>query len=102
MPGFNGSGPRGQGPLTGRGMGACAGPERTFFSQGRGMGFGMGRRGGIRGGGRGFGFGVGFNPNFGLEETPEQTLDRLQKEKDFYEERMRFVDTEISHLKKGS
>ena len=37
MPGFNGSGPRGQGPMTGRGMGACAAPEGTFSPQGRGM-----------------------------------------------------------------
>ena len=43
MPGFNGTGPRGMGPMTGRGMGPCG---RGF---GRGMGYGMGY-------GRGFGW----------------------------------------------
>ena len=40
MPRRDGTGPRGIGPLSGRGMGNCAVP----FS-GRGMGGGMGRRG---------------------------------------------------------
>ena len=35
MPAFDQTGPRGMGPLTGRGMGPCA--------RGRGMGFGRGR-----------------------------------------------------------
>lgn len=34
MPGFDGTGPRGQGPMTGRGLGRC----------GRGLGFGRGWR----------------------------------------------------------
>ncbi|MBN1942659.1 MAG: DUF5320 domain-containing protein [Phycisphaerae bacterium] len=40
MPGFDGTGPMGQGPMTGRGLGPC----------GRGMAF-------RRGGGRGLGYG---------------------------------------------
>lgn len=98
MPGFNGSGPRGQGPMTGRGMGACAAPEGTFSPQGRGMGLGMGRRG-INGGGcRCF----GFWSNTPQQETPEQILDRLQREKNHYAQRAQDIDAQISNLQKGS
>ncbi len=69
MPGFDGTGPLGQGPMTGRGMGYCGGhrptgvyPEAVVAYQapyywgrgirgrfgrgfGRGLGRGMGRRG---------------------------------------------------------
>ena len=52
MPGFDGTGPRGQGAMTGGGFGNCAGG----FSQGLGQGFGQGRgRGAGRGLGRGYG-----------------------------------------------
>ena len=82
MPGFNQTGPRGEGPMTGRQMGKCndSGAERRDFvegreldnlnaSEGRGMGRGLGRgRGrGVRGFGRGIGLGLnrGFEPLFG-------------------------------------
>ena len=54
MPAGDGTGPRGEGPLTGRGMGRCAGyPTGGYASvPGRGGGYGFfGRRGG---GGRGW------------------------------------------------
>lgn len=64
MPAGDGSGPRGEGPLTGRAMGRCAGYPAGGYAttQGRGGGYGFfGRRGGRggygfygRGGGRGF------------------------------------------------
>lgn len=44
MPAKDGTGPMGQGPLTGRGFGPCAGdmPVRRGFGQGFGRGFGRG------------------------------------------------------------
>lgn len=56
MPGLDKTGPMGQGPMTGRGMGSC----NQQLNPGRGMGLGLGRgfRGG-RGRGRGCGFGMG-------------------------------------------
>lgn len=54
MPAGDGTGPRGEGPLTGRAMGRCAGyPDGGYATApGRGGGYGYyGRRGG---GGRGF------------------------------------------------
>lgn len=60
MPGFDGTGPRGQGPMTGGGRGFCAVPYsgqrpyygRGFYGRGAG-GFGRGQGFG-RGGGRGW------------------------------------------------
>ena len=60
MPGQDGSGPRGEGPLSGRGFGPCG----RGLARGRGLGRGLGRD---------FGFGRGF----GLREPVE-----LSKEKD--------------------
>ena len=55
MPNFDRTGPHGQGPMTGRGMGRCGNGAGTGagFGQGRGFGGGQGR-----GFGRGFGFGL--------------------------------------------
>jgi hypothetical protein len=59
MPGRNGTGPRGMGPMTGRGMGFCAvsetqGYTNTGAGQGFGTGTGRGRSFCGRGGGRGW------------------------------------------------
>jgi len=58
MPGFDGTGPRGLGPLTGRGRGFCLTGISPVSAQPvsiyRGRGFGRGR-----GGGRGMGRGRG-------------------------------------------
>ena len=52
MPGFDGMGPTGAGPRTGRGLGRCTGGPVGRFGAGRGRaGFGFNR---------GFGFGRGF------------------------------------------
>ncbi len=64
MPGFDGTGPLGMGPGTGRGLGPCGAGVRGWFGPrwfpgfgrrwfGRGRGFGRGWFG--RGRGRGFG-----------------------------------------------
>ena len=71
MPGFDGTGPRGQGPRTGGGRGFCspgigAAPYSGYYhwgypTQGNpyASGFGVGRGGFPRGGGRGRTFGGG-------------------------------------------
>ena len=46
MPGFNQSGPEGQGPVTGKGRGMCQRTDYSAFSgvgRGRGRGMGMGQ-----------------------------------------------------------
>ncbi|MFZ5596509.1 MAG: DUF5320 domain-containing protein [Bacillota bacterium] len=44
MPGFNGSGPRGNGAMTGRGLGYCM----NYVGNGMSRGIGLGRGGGLR------------------------------------------------------
>lgn len=44
MPRLDGTGPLGQGPMTGRGLGRCAGaqPAAGWLGRGRGLGLGLG------------------------------------------------------------
>ena len=85
MPGIDRTGPAGQGPMTGRRMGACASndyPENDVrFNSGRGLGRGF--RGGFnrnRGMGLGLGYGFGYKHGFQnqnlepLRETSEKTI----------------------------
>jgi hypothetical protein len=71
MAGGDKSGPDGRGPMSGRGLGYCAGTDRPGYEadaapagRGRGLGRRFGRGAG-RGYGRGRGFGNGFGPGFG-------------------------------------
>ena len=75
MPGFDGTGPAGMGPMTGWGQGYCNpsltayGPAPAwgpggYWGAGYGRGSGLGRGFG-RGQGPGRGFGRGFGPGFG-------------------------------------
>ncbi|HCE44000.1 MAG TPA: hypothetical protein DET40_10665 [Lentisphaeria bacterium] len=81
MPRGNGTGPMGMGPMTGRGMGFCAGYDvagftNPAFGRGCGMGFGRGRGMGFR---RGGGFGLmrlGMNPIAYQEQRPEPELEK--------------------------
>lgn len=100
MPGGNGTGPWGAGPMTGRGMGFCSGYSvpgfmNTMAGFGKGMGFGRGRFGG-----RGFGrmflgwqrFGQ-FGTNFSSEPVNEkdslkQTAEALKSQLDQINKRL--------------
>jgi hypothetical protein len=87
MPGFDGTGPRGMGSMTGGGRGYCSqGYERRGFGSGRGrqsggfrsnFGFGGGRRRGFRGFSR---FDspdmYAYNPNY--EVSPEEAKEDLK------------------------
>jgi len=88
MPFGDGTGPLGQGPMTGRGLGYCAGNGTPGRFYGRGFGRGWGRgmgRGFGRGMGRGWGFGwFGFNP---------------VNEKTALENRVRFLEEELKYAK---
>jgi len=66
MPQRDGTGPRGEGPLTGRGLGRC--------QKGRGVAGGWGR-----GGGRGRGFGRGLGMGRGLAPRVDPPQSDLQK-----------------------
>lgn len=65
MPGFDRSGPYGEGPMTGRGLGRCN-PNLENINPDEYNYYGVGRGGYPRGGGRGFGWGGGRGRRFGF------------------------------------
>lgn len=93
MPRFDGTGPMGMGPLTGRGMGYCTGTRRPIG------GFYGRRRSG------GFGFGRGFaaynesyyNNNPQYTEKPSKQL--LLDQKKYLEEELASINKQIDALK---
>lgn len=87
MPGRNKTGPQGQGPLTGRGMGNCSSnessPNENFAGTGRGFlsGFGRGRGFGNQGGGMRRRFlGQGWNANVSDDASMKNEIDSLKNE----------------------
>ena len=89
MPGGDGTGPAGQGPMTGRRRGYCAGFNMPGFMN-PGFGRGLGR-----GFGRGFGFGAGF---FQPVMQP-QTITEAE-EKEILQEELKALKQEIDEIQK--
>jgi hypothetical protein len=79
MPGFDGTGPRGQGSMTGGGFGPC---------NTKGLVYGRGR------GGVGYGCGRGMGRGRGYANTPtaEELIDDLKKEKDLIDQRIKDLE----------
>jgi len=114
MPGGNGTGPAGAGPMTGRAMGICAGfsvPGYANFGGGRGMGMGRGARTGMgmgmgRGRGRGFGQGFGWvagtaNPYPATQSpTAEQELEALKGQFSYFENSLKETKQRIDELQR--
>lgn len=105
MPGRNGRGPMGEGPLTGRGLGNCSGdPVRDGFSTGhygfhRGPGRGFGAGAGRRFAGWGRGFAAGGGPGFfgrgrGYATGWENTEDDIS-----LEAREKFLEEELNRIR---
>lgn len=108
MPGRDGSGPAGMGPLTGRGLGNCisyglpivAGALMGFgFGRGRGRGQGFGNRNFAQRnfGWRNFipGFGAGYN-----EPSKQEELSYLKEEASLAENALSDIKQRISELEK--
>jgi len=79
MPGQDGSGPRGEGPLSGRGFGPCG----RGLARGRGLGRGLGRD---------FGFGRGFGLREPVELSKEEEKKILEAEKQEIEKRLKELE----------
>jgi hypothetical protein len=96
MPGFNGTGPRGQGPGNGWGMGPCGAGLRRGGGRGRGRGFGLdaGYGGGFRRGYAARGFGpcspgpVGAVPGQDEVTTLRQEANALKAELEAVQKRL--------------
>jgi hypothetical protein len=113
MPGFDGSGPLGEGPMTGGGFGYCGSGRRASYGargrgfqsrsdMGRGFGFvrgrsfgrGMGRGYGSRRAGRYFGMPRLFDSKTELAELRQEAVDLKDYLKD--------VESRIAELEKSS
>ena len=95
MPGGDRTGPRGEGPMTGRGLGYCAegsrAPMRGAFGMGQGRGFGRGR-----------GFARAIPPNAApLAHVPskEQQTKNLEQQKAAAEQRLKEIERQLEDLK---
>jgi len=82
MPAFDKTGPQGQGPKTGRGMGSCGG------GRGRGMGRGMGF-------GRCCGRGLGRYFGWNAPQTTEEKHKDLESYKKALQEELEDVEKEL-------
>ena len=95
MPRGDKTGPAGFGPMTGRGMGYCAGyPAPGFMNPGPGFGFG-------RGWGRGFGRGLGRRRFWGYPYGPYPYQPQITKkeEKELLEDEMADLEEELKAIK---
>lgn len=91
MPRFDRTGPRGEGPMTGRGLGPC----------GRGLGFrrGFGRGAGF---GRGRGFGRGFRRGYAYDYAPVAPVAPAltkDQEKAILEDEMKILQEDMEAIK---
>ncbi|AFC99675.1 hypothetical protein Mtc_0915 [Methanocella conradii HZ254] len=112
MPGLDGTGPLGMGPMTGRGMGYCTGyvpaQGRWLFGRGAGRGFfcGRGRGRGWRNmyyatGLTGWQRAAAYWPGVywpAVEPTREQELEALKRQSEFFERSLEEVRKRIEEL----
>lgn len=92
MPGGDGTGPMGRGPLTGRGLGYCAGGYPRY---------GLGRRAGFgaRGYGLGLGYRRGYRAYYPVEPVdPRTERELLEEERAVLENRLKMVSRELEGL----
>ncbi len=97
MPGLNGTGPMGQGAMTGRGAGNCSGNTGASGFYGRGMGF----RGNWAGRGRGMGRWQGMGNFAGATSflpTGAWGLDALKSQAKYLEDALGNVKKQIDAL----
>jgi hypothetical protein len=95
MPGRDGTGPLGNGPLTGWGRGNCADDE---IRQNRGFGFGFGRGRG-RGFGAAFGFGRGLGWRWNVENQTETDESSLKSSIDFLKNQLKVLEDRLNSFR---
>jgi len=114
MPGYDGTGPRGEGPMTGGGFGYCGtgrpvGLGRAWPLLGLGLGLGL-RWGARRFGGRwpGRGYGRGYGPGLYPEDdlwleppTREEEAAALEQDASFLRRRLEALEAHIAALREG-
>jgi hypothetical protein len=89
MPRRDGTGPIGQGAMTGRGMGICNGGDNIQY----GYGVGYGRR-------TKFNCRRGFSRYYGAGAPVFQQLDSLKEQKELLERRLKEINNQLDQLDK--
>ncbi|MFP4115823.1 MAG: DUF5320 domain-containing protein [Candidatus Aenigmatarchaeota archaeon] len=100
MPRGDGTGPRGEGPRTGRELGYCAGYDSPGFTKGAprgGGGFGRGR--GFRRYRTAPAFGRGRVPARTVQPNEEQELQMLDQDKEAIENEVEALEKELEDIK---
>jgi len=107
MPRGDGTGPAGLGPMTGRGLGYCAGYSRPGYATprfgwrrgwGRGFGRGLGWR---RGWGRGWGHpGWGYPLYQNQSPTASEEKELLKEEKEILTDELKALEEEMKAVEK--
>lgn len=103
MPGYDGTGPRGMGRMTGRGLGYCASPVLGRRLLGGAVGGGRGFRHPV-GWGRGMGFGRGMRFGRGIYGTytgpqgPQDVPASPQEELAFLREQASGIEGELKRI----
>ena len=111
MPGGNGTGPAGMGPMTGRAAGYCAGyatpgfanpmAGRGFWGGGRGRGGGFGGRGRFGMGYPGYGGGmqaIGYGNQNRQTVGKAQELEMLREQTEYFEGALEDIKKRIAEL----
>ena len=97
MPRGDRTGRMGFGPMSGRGLGYCAGyGVPGYMNRPRGFGMGMGR-----GYGYGLGYGREFLPPHYYNPQPVEERELLQRHKDALEEELKSISERLALLEKG-
>ena len=107
MPGIDGTGPMGEGAMTGRGAGVCetgVGRRSANFAGGRGCGMGLGRGAGMRAGrgmglGRGAGSGAGGGMGLGRQFNARSAQFTPEEEKNSLEQSVKILEEELKATK---
>ena len=92
MPRRDGTGPKGAGSMTGRGLGSCTSANAIKYGAGLGLGLGLGLAC-RRGFGRGFRRGIAVNQN-----SSKTQKDLLQEQKDVLKNRLDVVDKQSENF----
>ena len=101
MPGYDGRGPMGAGPMTGGGRGLC-GPSGRGYDYGRGAGLRRGGRGVY-----GYGGGMGFGRRQGFVGNPPAydngvSLNSLKAEADYLKDRFENINKQILEMENST
>ncbi len=104
MPRGDKTGPNGNGPRTGRGLGYCTGNNQPGYLNNdlRGTGRGFGRGYGFRnGGGRGFGYRHGFNDNYleNYNDVSEKTI--IENQINILKDKLSTLEEKLKNLTKN-